>query len=188
MKKGFQKQLSLDVVQRAKAGDTYSMGVIFHTYIDACYKLAYRITLNQSLAEDIAQEAFLKVLQNIGTYQFKGSFAGWIRTIVVNESITRLKLEKKLTHLADYDIANVECLDLFESALIINSIELDFFLGKLSEISRAVMILHEIEGYKHNEIAELFGKSESFSKMTLKRAYRELRQIIAVQENKHASM
>lgn len=184
--KGFQQQLSKEDIKLAMSGNLAALETIYHTYVDASYSLAYRITYNSVLAEDVTQDAFVKVFKHINAYDFKGSFAGWIRRIVVNESINSLKSKHQLNILLDNDIADNEPAVLFNDNSLINNIDLDYFLEKLPETSRIVMILHEIEGYKHKEVAAMFNKSASFSKMTLKRAYNELQQLVKVQEKNYA--
>ena len=183
---GFRKQLPIEVIKRAKNGDVCAFEDIYHAYKDASYSLAYRLTYNTAVAEDITQEAYLKVFKSIVAYDFKGSFAGWIRRIVVNESINHLKSKYKLSILLDNDIAERELSSLFDTQWLIDLIELDSYLNRLPVISRMVMVLHEIEGYKHKEIANTFNKSESFSKMTLKRAYSELQELVKAEEIKNA--
>jgi RNA polymerase sigma-70 factor (ECF subfamily) len=183
VKNGFQHQLPKDLILLAKSGDMSALETIYSTYIDASYSLSYRMTFNSQLSEDIVQDAFVKVLKNISTFDFKGSLAGWVRKIIVNESINSMKSSHQINILLDNEIADRQHSDLFSDKWIFDLNELDYFLEKLPEMSRVIVLLHEIEGYKHQEIAEIFNKSESFSKMILKRAYSELHQLVKVQEN-----
>lgn len=185
-KTGFRCQIPEEVIKRAIKGDICAFENIYNTFINASYNLAYRVTYNATSAEDITQEAYLKIFKRIHTYDFKGSFAGWIRRIVVNESINHMKSKHQLNILLDNEIVNNQSSNLFETEWLINSLELDSYLKKLPTISRLVMLLHEVEGYKHKEIASIFDKSESFSKMTLKRAFNELHQLLKSEEKKYA--
>ena len=184
--KGFQQPISHDVIQLAQMGDMLAFEEIYHKYSDASYKLALRITNNEALAQDIVQEAFIKVMTKIVDFRYEGYFAGWLRRIVVYETINRTKFENKLHLVSENEFLETESNDLFDSEWLNTCIDLNVFLKQLTITSRTVLLLHEVEGYKHKEIASLYGKSESFSKITLSRAYASLRQIAKKQEQHHA--
>lgn len=179
---GFQQQLSKQVITQAQAGNMLAFENIYLSYAEASYSLALRISNCQTLAQDIVQEAFIKVMNKIGHFNHEGSFAGWVRRIVVNETINRIKSENALRQFNDTDVDEISAKNLFETDWLSACSDLDFLLKKLSTTSRAVLILHEIEGFKHKEIASLYGKSESFSKITLSRAYETLRTEVSKQE------
>lgn len=186
-KTGFQQSVSTEQIKRAASGDIQAFEVIYQTYSKACYSLAFRMIYSRAAAEDITQEAFLKVFNSLDSYHFSGSFAGWVRRVLVNEVINYLRTNKKLELVFDNEIAENELLSMFDTKWAVNSLTLEQYLIKLSTASRTVLILHEVEGYKHKEIAKLFDKSESFSKMALKRAYSELKQMAEAEVIKHAS-
>jgi RNA polymerase sigma factor (sigma-70 family) len=183
---GFQQPISQDVIQLAQKGDMLAFEKIYHKYSDASYKLALRITNNEALAQDIVQEAFIKVMNKIVDFRYEGYFAGWLRRIVVYETINRIKFENKLHLVSENEFLETESNDLFDSEWLSTCIDLNVFLKQLTITSRTVLLLHEVEGYKHKEIASLYGKSESFSKITLSRAYASLRKIAKRQEKHHA--
>lgn len=184
--KGFQKPISQEVIQLAQMGDMCAFEKIYQQYNDASYTLALRITGNQALAQDIVQEAFIKVMNKIISFRNEGSFAGWVRRIVVYETINRTKAENPIYLVAENQLENAESDDLFNHNWLSACLDLNRLISQLPTMSRTVLLLHEIEGYKHSEIAELFGKSESFSKVTLSRAYKALKQIVEKQEKTHA--
>lgn len=183
---GFQQQLSMDLIQRAKTGDMLAFGTIYDTYADASYNLAWRISNNKILAQDIVQEVFIKIINNIGSYRSEGSFAGWIRRIVANETINRIKLESRLHLVGEENIEDYPASNLFGHNWVNTCRELDNLVARLSITSRAVLLLHEVEGYNHKEIAKMYDKSESFSKVTLRRAHISLRKMILAQEQRSA--
>lgn len=186
-KTGFQQQVSLRAIEKAADGDIKSFEIIYQTYASACFSLAFRMTYSRAAAEDITQEAFLKVFKSLASYHQGGSFAGWVRKVLVNEAIDHLRSNKKLNLVFDTELTEKELSGLFDTNWALDAFTLEQYLAKLSATSRSVLILHEIEGYKHREIAELFNKTESFSKMALKRAYSELKTLVEIEEVKHAS-
>lgn len=184
--KGFQQVISRDVIQLAQTGDMLAFEQIYLMYADASYNLALRITDNQALAQDIVQEAFIKIMNKVADFRHEGSFAGWLRRIVVYETINRIKHENKLYLVTENECVETESNDLFDYEWLNACMDLNVFLTQLTMTSRTVLLLHEVEGYKHKEIASLYGKSESFSKITLSRAYASLRNIALKQEQQHA--
>lgn len=183
---GFQQHLSQGVIQQAQAGDILAFETIYLTYADASYNLAFRICNNQALAQDIVQEAFIKVMNKLNKFKHDGAFAGWVRRIVANETINRVKSESLLRLVSDDEILEQQETNLFGTEWLSACSDLEFLLKSLPIMSRAVIILHEIEGYKHKEIAGFFGKSESFSKTTLSRAYSSLMEMTLDRGQNHA--
>lgn len=183
---GFNKQLQMDVIKQAQVGDQFAMEQIYRTYCNATYTLAFRICYNRISAEDITQEAFIKVFKNIANYAFDGNFAGWIRKIVVNEAINFNKSKFNQVMDLEDDLDTGFENSIFNCEWVINTNEIEYYLSLLSELARTVLILHQVEGYTHNEIAEMLGKTESFSKMTLLRAFRTIHDEIKSQERHYA--
>ncbi|MBU2972124.1 RNA polymerase sigma factor [Pseudoalteromonas sp. C2R02] len=186
LKIGFQKQLSQVVIDQAIEGDMSALEVVYLTYADACFSLAYRISQDQTLAQDIVHEAFIKIMNKICNFNNDGSFAGWIRRILVNETINRVKSNSILKLVADTEVEESASNDLFDFNWLITCHDLDEILKNLPTQSRAVLLLHQVEGYTHKEIADLYGKSESYSKVTLSRAYKSLKLIVLEQEKYNA--
>ena len=160
---------------------------IYRTYSEASYYLAYRICGCEAIAQEISHDAFIKVMANINKYRGAGSFAGWVRRIVANEAINHINSEKRQRIDHDVEVVEISSNNLFEHNWLESCRDLDTLTEKLPSVSRAVLILHQVEGYKHQEIAEMFGKSVSFSKVTLNRAFASLRQLSSNEESDNAS-
>ena len=184
---GFQQQISEKLIRRAQSGDMLATKEIYVTYADACNTLALRICGNRALAQDIVHEVFIKVIEKIENYHHKGSFSGWLRRIVANETINRIKSENRLHLVGEEQSNELESNDLFNQDWLGACRDLDKLLTQLPMTTRSVLLLHELEGYTHQEIGNLYGKSESFSKVTLSRAYQSLRNSISQQEKINAS-
>jgi len=183
---GFSVEVSLDVIRQAQQGDIDAFEQIYHTYAEACYSLSWRICGQEVMAQDLVQDVFIKVINKINNYRADGVFAGWLRKIVVREAINKIKAETKLHLVTDDDLSQQECTDLFDCNWLESCLDLETLTNQLSVTSRAVFMLHEVEGYNHKEIANFFNKSESFSKVTLSRAYIALRQSVTSQESTNA--
>ena len=159
------------LVRRVRAGDIQALEQLYRAYEAGVYTLARRLTRTAEDAEDVLQETFLEVCRSLGGWRGDGSLWGWIRTIAASKALMRYRREK---------VREAEELD--ESAMggvkdpdVPLSLDLESALGRLPERSRAVVWLHDVEGYTHEEIAELMGMTTSFSKSQLARAHQKLR-------------
>ncbi len=185
--KGFGQQIDTSLIAKAQAGDGSAMEAIYKTYAKPCYLLAIRLTSNPTASQDIVHEIFLKVIRKIAQFKSSGNFAGWVRQIAVNESIDFLKKHSRIQDQVELN-DELESSEYFESQWWDTIKDLDKLTSRLSDSARAVLFLHELEGFSHKEIAALFGKSESFSKQSLSRAFNQLKNMSAIKEITNASL
>lgn len=188
-KSEFKQKVPEELIERAKAGDVDAFEHIYESYAGSCYAVARRLCGSHSTAQDIVHETFIKVFKNIKSYRGNGVFAAWLKRITTNETINRIKSMDRIHLVGEDELIGSESKDLFASNWIDARHDLNKLLGRLSETARAVLMLHEVEGYTHKEIGDLFGKTEGFSKATLSRAYAALKKLALVEreERKNAS-
>lgn len=125
-------------------------------------------------AEDILQDAFVKVFEHIGQFQFKGALEGWIRRIVVNTAIKAYD-RKSFTHeQIGIDPTWDSASDLPLSDMQLQEKDLLNMINQLPDGYRIVFNLYAIEGYSHQEIAEMLGIQESTSRSQLVKARKQL--------------
>src|ERR671916_1433480 len=158
------------VVSRARAGDTEALGELYRAFEVPVYNLARRICRTSEDAEDVLQETFFEVCRSIGRYREEGSLWGWIRTIAASKALMRIRRNKyRETDELHDGVTGKRHED--------NHLRMDLeaALERLSESSRAVVWLHDVEGYTHEEIARMMGKTPGFSKSQLSRAHARLR-------------
>lgn len=179
---GFNQVVPKELIILAQQGDMGAFEKIYHLFSNASYVLAFRICNQHSVAEDIVHDAFIKIMNNVTKFRHDGSFSGWCRRIVTYEALDRLKKSNVLHLINDVSLVDDNPIDLFQQDWLESVIDIEKLIKQLSPNYRAVFILHEIEGYNHKEIAQLFEKSESFSKVTLSRAYASLKGIV-IKEN-----
>jgi RNA polymerase sigma-70 factor (ECF subfamily) len=134
------------------------------------YNLARRICRTAEDAEDVLQETFFELCRSIGQYRGEGSLWGWIRTVASSKALMRLRRTKY----RDTDELEDEVSPTRREDTLLR-MDLEAALERLPEMSRAVVWLHDVEGYTHEEIAEMMGKTVSFSKSQLARAHVRLR-------------
>ena len=158
------------VVARARSGDPEALEQIFRAFQTPVYNLARRICRTVEDAEDVLQETFLEVAKSIGRFRGEGSLWAWVRTIASNKALMRLRRNKY----RDADELHDEVVPARREDRHLR-MDLEAALERLPETSRAVVWLHDVEGYTHSEIGSMMGKSVSFSKSQLARAHVRLR-------------
>jgi RNA polymerase sigma factor (sigma-70 family) len=158
------------VVARARAGDEDALEELYRAFEAPVYNLARRICRTTEDAEDVLQETFFEVCRSIGRYREEGSLWGWVRTIAASKALMRLRRNKY----RDTDELQEEVVGQRREDTALR-MDLEAALERLSETSRAVVWLHDVEGYTHDEIAGMMGKTPSFSKSQLARAHQRLR-------------
>jgi RNA polymerase sigma-70 factor (ECF subfamily) len=132
---------------------------------------------NNDIAEEVLLTGFMKVFKYLHTYSGEGSFEGWIRRIMVNESISQLRKEKQLFFKDESAIENsMDHVAYIETGLEVD--EIQKLIDSLPDGYRTVFVLYAVEGYKHSEIAELLQISESTSKSQLFKARKMLQSLI----------
>lgn len=126
-------------------------------------------------AEDIMITAFMKVFTNLKNFEHKGSFEGWIRRIMVNECISYLRVQKKVSFLEDEFYAE-DTFNNIESHFSVEDIQ--SLIDSLPDGYKMVFNLYAIEGFKHQEIAKMLGINEGTSKSQLSHARKMLKEQI----------
>jgi RNA polymerase sigma-70 factor (ECF subfamily) len=158
-----------------------SLEALYTRFGAAVYTLAVRLCRHQADAEDVVQETFLEASKSLASFRGEGSFEGWLKRIAVTKALMRLRAEGRWSLVGDETSALFD--DDFpqsrrSSPSGIVQLALVRALSTLSDVSRVVVWLHDVEGYTHDEIGAHFGASSSFSKSQLARAHRRLRAVL----------
>lgn len=163
------------LVARARAGDLDALEALYRAFETPVYTLALRILRSPEEAEDVLQETFLEVVKSIGHYRGEGHLWGWIRQIASSKALMRLR-RNRVRHTEELDEEAIA--GGTGTGTVPERIDLERAFEQLSATSRAVVWLHDVEGYTHEEIAEQMGKTVSFSKSQLARAHARLRRLL----------
>ncbi len=158
------------VLPRLRAGDPEAQEALFRAFEAPVYSLARRICRTTEDAEDVLQETFIEVFRSIGQFRGQGSIWGWVRTVASSKALMRLRRNKYRD--TDDLVDDAAPMKREDTAL---RMDLEAALERLSETSRAVVWLHDVEGYTHEEIAAQMDRTVSFSKSQLARAHARLR-------------
>lgn len=167
-----------DLILQCQAGDRNAYFKLYKYYSRAMYNVSYRITGQEDDAEDAMQEGFISAFKNLDAYRGDSTFGAWLKRIVVNKAINIIKKRRfeSLPENEDWDVAEEEHGSEYKSDLTVEKVK-DAIL-KLPDGYRAVLSLYLLEGYDHQEIAEILHVSESTSKSQLNRAKNKLREIL----------
>lgn len=173
----FDIELDEITLAQARRGQVPACERIFRAFQQPAYSVAFRICQCRETAEEITQEAFMTAFRKIRQFRGDAPFWGWLRRVVVNHAISTIRRTGKehTVEFEDYLAASEG-----EQERVGLAMDLEAALAALDARDRAVVWLHDVEGYGHQEIAELFGKTESFSKTRLSRARARLRDLLAV--------
>lgn len=164
-------------IQRAKAGDLSALEGVYRAYESMVYTMARRICRTAEDAEDVMQETFVEVCRSIGRFRgdASGSLTAWIKRITASKALMKVRYEKYRTTDELREDAHGFGVPAADTGL---RMDLEAALERLSDTSRAVVWLHDVEGYTHEEIAELMDRTVSFSKSQLSRAHARLRRML----------
>jgi RNA polymerase sigma-70 factor (ECF subfamily) len=158
------------LVARARRGDESAQEAIYRAFETPVYGLARRICRTREDAEDVLQETFFEVFRSIQRFRGEGSLWGWVRTITASKAFMRLRRNRY----RDADELDERVTEPPRDRTALR-MDLEAALERLSETARAVVWLHDVEGYTHDEIARLMDRTPSFSKSQLARAHQRLR-------------
>ena len=174
--------LPADAVPRARAGDVAAQELIYRAFQRPVRTLARRLVPRAAQAEDLAHDVFVEVLQSLGRYDGRGSFAGWVRTITVRKCLMHLRSpwHRGLRWVEGLAPPGDEAVDGPPRAdgQAGEALDLERALAQLGDTARAVVWLHDVEGYTHAEIGALLGGTASLSKSQLARAHARLRELL----------
>jgi len=172
--------LPAGTVSRAREGSAEAREAIFRAFEAPVRTLARRLVPGSAQAEDLAQDVFVDVLTSLGQYEGRGSFAGWVRAVTVRRCLMYLRSpwRRALRWARAADDADAETVLRVEPASGGDAVDLERALARLGDTARAVVWLHDVEGYTHAEIGALLGGTASFSKSQLARAHARLRELL----------
>lgn len=177
-------QADAETFARACDGDMEAHARLYELFAPMVYTLARRMLAAAAPAEDVLQETFVEVIRHVRTCRGHTELGFWIRRIAVNKCLMHLRSGwvRRQTALSGTEPAASSGADEGED------IALERALGQLSATARAVVLLHDVEGYTHNEIAALTGRTASFSKSQLARAHERLRELLSPELSTDESM
>ncbi len=170
------------LIKKCASGDILAQKEFYEKFSGKMMGVCLRYMGGNDEAQDILQDAFIKIFNKLPSYKQTGSLEGWIRRIIVNTALDHIRKNKKF--LNNVEVDSVTYLLEGESFIIesLNAKDLLKIIHKLPEGYRMVFNLFAIEGYSHKEIAELLGVTVSTSKSQYSRARKMLREFLVKNE------
>ena len=171
------------LAQRAARGDMQAFEELFRLHRRLVYGLCLRMTQDVAEAEDVTQEVFVLLFRKIGGFRGEASFTTWLHRLTVNQVLMRFRKNKSRRE----DALEEEELRPHESvrtsspkaSQMIDRMTLESAIAKLPPGYRAAFILHDIEGYEHEEVARILGCAVGTSKSQLHKARAGLREMLS---------
>ncbi len=184
-----------ELIRRAQNGDAAAFERIYRLHGRRVYSLCLRMVGNTAEAEDLTQEAFLQLFRKIETFRGESAFSTWLHRLTVNVVLMRLRKkslpESSLEELTEPEEEgsgarrDIGSPDPWLSGSI-DRVHLQRAIEQLPPGYKMVFVLHDMQGYEHNEIAELLGCSIGNSKSQLHKARMRLRELLQEQERERA--
>ena len=180
-----QKLAETAAIGRAKQGDASAFETLYHMHKRRVYSLCLRMTANTAAAEDLTQEAFLQLFRKIATFRGESAFSTWLHRMAVNVVLMQLR-KKGLAVVPLEDTLETEeesprkepgAEDMRLTGSI-DRLQLQNAIGELPPGYRTIFLLHDVQGYEHNEIATMVGCSIGNSKSQLHKARMKLRELL----------
>jgi RNA polymerase sigma-70 factor, ECF subfamily len=169
-----------DLVRSARSGDAAAFERLVRLHLGAAYGVAFAVTNDPTDAEDVTQDAFITALERLEECKDPDRFSGWLLRIVRNRALNlrrsqAVRAAKPLEEAVDARALSNPELDTGRALL---REELSSALEELTETQRQVVLLHDLEGYRHREIGDLLGISEGASRFHLSTARGLLRGLL----------
>ena len=174
-----------EAIERAKQGDAEAFQALYDRHKRRVYSLCLRMTANTAEAEDLTQEAFLQLYRKIGTFRGESAFSTWLHRLSVNVVLMQLRkkslpvvsLEESTQGEEDTPKKDFGAEDIALAGSI-DRLQLQRAVESLPPGYRTIFVLHDVQGYEHNEIAKIVGCSIGNSKSQLHKARMKLRDLL----------
>jgi len=155
------------LIEKCKNRDLKAQSEVYHLFAGKLFALCLKYSKNHQDAQDNLQDGFITIFKKIDQYQFKGSFEGWLKRIMINTALQKYR-EKSVLNLVTEEIPERVEVEVDEE-----EVSLDFLLSLIQQLPnqyRLVFNLYVLDGFSHKEIAKMLGISEGTSKSNLSRA------------------
>jgi len=167
-----------DLIGRAQRGDREAFEALYRAHVGRVYALCLRLTADAAQAEERTQDAFVRAWERLGSFRRESAFATWLYRLTVNEVLRRRRSERR----REQRVVGTDDPDALEQPRERQAeamgVDLERAVAALPAGAREVFVLHDVEGYRHEEIAKLTGVAVGTSKAQLFRARRLLRKAL----------
>ena len=170
-------QADAELVRRAAAGDMRAFEALYRRHAGRVHGAVWRLSgMNEARAEELTQEAFVRAWQKLGSFRFESAFTTWLHRLAVNVALMDLRARDPEDTVGDEVLEAAA--DPHQPFCAGERADLEQAVAKLPPRARAVLVLHDIEGWKHEEIGRELGMAVGSSKAHLHRARALLRRLL----------
>jgi RNA polymerase sigma-70 factor (ECF subfamily) len=169
------------LLERARRGEAAAFEQLYRSFERPVFTLALRLTGRREEAQDVLQETMIKLLDRIAAFRGDSPFWGWLRQIAVNEALMLMRRRGKFVVDGEFEEAALTDAEQMLPPRAADAAILGRALSELPGATRSVLWLYHAEGYTHEEIAGLTGRTISFSKSQLARGTRRLRALLELE-------
>lgn len=169
-----------ELIKNCQRDNIKAQEQLYRLFAPKLFSVCLKYSRNYEDAQDNLQDGFLLIFRKIGQYQFKGSFEGWAKRVMINNVLQRYRTEGGVLEIVTENIP-----DEAEVELESDDVSMDFLVSIIQALPdryRMVFNLYVIDGYSHKEIAEMLGISDGTSKSNLARARMILKEKIEAQQ------
>ncbi len=172
-----------DLIQRMQRGDVDAFEALYRKHVGRVYALCRRLCGDPARAEELTQDAFARAWQHRQSSRPGAAYTGWLCRIAINVALTdarsRMRRERKEVPAREGEGPIGEVAGPVAAPRTAHALDLERAIAGLPEGARRVFVLHDVEGYRHEEIAELMGLAVGTTKAQLHRARRLLREALS---------
>jgi len=167
-----------ELIRRVLTGDAIAERQLYEAHVDRVFRLAYRMTGDATQAEDLTQDTFIRAFDRLGDFRGESPFAGWLHRVATSVILTALRHRKRRQSVESLreDLTTVSGAGQAEDPDLRRT--LDRAVARLDDSHRLVFVMHDIEGYTHQEIASAMGTPVGTAKARLSRARQKLRDVL----------
>ena len=165
----------IELIDLARNGDNNAFKELFHLNVSRVYAICLRFSACRDLAEELTQKVFIKAWEKLKTFKKESKFSTWLHSIAVNEFLMHKRSEKKFLKRFTNDESLTNKIH-GQDINIETNIDLEKAINSLPKQARIVLVLHDVEGYKHKEISSMLNIETGTSKANLHRARKLLRE------------
>ncbi len=176
------------LVRLTMAGDDQAARRLYEKYIGAMFHTATRMVGSTEEAEDVIQEAFIRVFQGLNQFKGESTLGAWIKRIVVHTALNHLRQHKRNGFLSIEEGFPEPSQEPDEPKSDWKPEDIHYAIKQLPEGCRVVLSLYLLEGYQHKEIAQILGIAESTSKTQYRRGKKLLKQLLLAQQNRNDAL
>ena len=175
-----------ELVQKAAHGNLAAFENIYQRYHRRAYSICLRMTQSTAEAEDLTQEVFIQLFRKMGSFRGESAFSTWLHRLTVNQVLMHFRRRgvqvEKTTDDGEVPEQTVPGTENFSRMPVLDRIALDNAIAQLPPGYRTVFVLHDVEGFEHEEIARMLKLSIGTSKSQLHKARLKLRGLILQQK------